>query len=236
MTKGPLAAHWGKWTLGKAHAGTFAFLHAELENAGTATWGGTIFLSYHWLDHRDNPIVWDGDRTPLPVVAPGERIAVEARVRAPIPPGAYRFAPDLVVEHRAWFSELGSGFPSGEVEVLPREGSRRVELPDGVEPAPDWEERVAAAHAEGYGVVAGSIRWQGGLGRPRPKALAAYEPGTGRVAGFSHPLICPSVLGGIELERLPDIAGLPAYTAPAGEPWIYDGRVVLWARPPKRRA
>src|SRR5579864_3642417 len=167
MTKGPLAARWGNWTLGRAHAGTLASLEAELENVGSAGWGGTIFLSYHWLDHRDNPIVWDGDRTPLPPVAPGERLTVEARVRAPIPPGAYRFAPDLVVEHRAWFSQLGSAFPSAEVEVLPRVGVRRVELPDWVEPAPDWDERVAAAHAEGYGVVAGSIRWQGGLGRPR---------------------------------------------------------------------
>jgi hypothetical protein len=230
-----LAVRWGKWTLGKAHAGTFAFLHLELENAGTATWGDTIFLSYHWLDHRDNPIVWDGDRTPLPVVAPGERISVNARVRVPIPNGAYRFAPDLVVEYRAWFSQLGSDFVSAEVDVLPREGVRHIDLPDWVEPAPDWEERVAAAHAEGYGVVAGSIRWQGGLGRLRPKALDAYEPGTGRISGFGHPLICPSVLGALELERLPDIAGLPAFAAPSDEPWIYDGRIILRARPSKRR-
>jgi len=236
MTKGPLAARWGKWTLGRAQAGTIAFLDAELENVGTATWGGTIFLSYHWLDHRDNPIVWDGERTPLPVVEPGERVIVRARVRAPIPPGAYRFAPDLVVEHRAWFSQLGSGFVSAEIDVLPREGVRRVELPGWVEPAPDWEERVAAAHAEGYGVVAGSIRWQGGLRRAGPKALAPYEPGSGRVTGFAHPLICPSVLDGIGLERVADIAGLPAFAAPADEPWIYDGRVVLRARPTKRRA
>ncbi len=235
MTKGPLAAHWGNWSVGEAHAGTHALLHAELENVGTATWGETIFLSYHWLDHRDNPIVWDGDRTPLPVVAPGERVTVEARVRAPIPPGSYRFAPDLVVEHRAWFSELGSGSASAEVEVLPRQGVPRLELPEWVEPAAGWEEHVAAAHAEGYGVVAGSIHWQGGLGRPRPRELAPYEPGGGRVIGFAHPLICPSVLGGIELERLPEIAGLPAFAAPAEEPWLFDGRAVLRARPSKRR-
>jgi len=235
MAKGPLAARWGKWTLEPASAGTFSTLHAELENIGTARWAGAVFLAYHWLDHRDNPIVWDGVRTPLPVVAPGEQITVEARVRAPIPPGAYRFAPDLVVEHRAWFSQLGSAFPSAEVEVLPRVGVRRVELADWVEPAPGWEERVAAAHAEGYGVVAGSIRWQGGLGRPRPRELAPYEPGTGRVTGFSQPLICPSLLDGIELTRLPDIAGLPAFAAPTDEPWIYDGRAVLHARPAKRR-
>jgi hypothetical protein len=40
-------------------------------------------------------------------------------------------------------------------------------------------------------------------------------------------LLCPSVLRGIELERLPDIEGLAAFAPPADEPWIYDGRVVV---------
>ena len=173
-----------------------------------------MLLSYHWLDLRDNPIVWDGERTSLPLVAPGERVTVEAQVRAPIPPGRYRFALDLVAEYRAWFSQLGSELDSREVDVLPRGGAHRAELPARVEPAPDWEERVAAAHAEGYAVVAGSIEWQGGLTRRRPKALAPYAPGPGRIPGFAHPLVCPSVLDGIELERLPDVAGLPAFAAP----------------------
>ena len=47
--------------------------------------------------------------------------------------------------------------------------------------------------------------------------------------GFPAPLICPSVVDGVELERLPDIAGLPAYAAPTNEPWIYDGRITLLA-------
>jgi hypothetical protein len=99
-----------------------------------------------------------------------------------------------------------------------------------VEPAPDWAERVAAAHAEGYGVVAGTIEWEGGLGRRRPKALEPYAPGPGRVPGFSHPLLCPSVLEGVVLGRLEDVAGLPAFAAPVDEPWLYDGRIVLRAR------
>jgi hypothetical protein len=33
------------------------------------------------------------------------------------------------------------------------------------------------------------------------------------------------VLHGIELARLPDVEGLPAFAAPDHEPWIYDGRV-----------
>src|SRR5437762_2275800 len=80
-----------------------------------------------------------------------------AGVRAPTPPGRYRFALDLVVEHRVWFSELGGETASATVEVLPRGGVPRAELPAWVEPAADWAERVAAAHAEGYAVVAGAI-------------------------------------------------------------------------------
>jgi hypothetical protein len=100
----------------------------EIENAGAVAWRHGVNLAYHWLDARDNPIVWDGTRTPAP-------------------------------------------------------------------------------------------------------ALAPYEPGSGRVPGFGAPLLCPSVLPGVELERLGDVAGLPAYAAPKDEPWIYDGRAVLTARP-----
>ncbi len=150
-------------------------------------------------------------------------------MRAPIPPGRYRFALDLVAERRAWFSELGSEMVAVTVDVRPREGARHVELPDWVRPAPDWEERVTAAHAEGYAVVAGAIEWHGSPLHRRPKALGPYAPGPGRIPGFSDALLCPSVLEGVDLERLPDVEGLPAYTTPAEEPWIYDGRIVLTA-------
>ncbi len=229
--KGPLAVAWGDWTLAEPHAGAVSVARVELENTGSVAWRTAVLLSYHWLDLRHNPIVWDGERTSLPLVAPGERLTVEAKVRAPIPPGRYRFALDLVAEHRVWFSELGSELDSREVDVLPRDGAHGATLPDWVEPAPDWDERVAGAHAEGYAVVAGSIDWQGGLTRRRPKALAPYIPGAGRIPGFAHPLVCPSVLDGLELERLPDIAGLPAFAAPVDEPWVYDGRIVVRARP-----
>ena len=231
MTKGPLAVRWGDWTLEAPHAGTVGVARVELENAGTVAWRDPVLLSYHWLDLRHNPIVWDGERTALPLVAPGERATVEALVRAPIPPGRYRFALDLVAEHRVWFSQIGSELVSREIEVLPREGGPRADLPGWVEPAPGWHERVAAAHAEGYAVVAGSIEWLGGLGRRRPKVLAPYAPGAGRIPGFSHPLLCPSVLAGVAVEPVPEVAGLPAFAAPPGEPWVYDGRIVLRARP-----
>jgi hypothetical protein len=236
MAKGPLVVRWGDWTLTEPQAGAVGGGVVELENAGSVAWRNGIRLAYHWLDDRDNPIVWDGERTELPPLAPGERATVDARVRAPIPPGRYRFAFDLVAEHRAWFSELGSGLQTSPVEVRPRAGTPTCVLPEWVEPAADWRERVDAAHAEGFAVVAGAIAWNGGVLHPRPRALAPYEPGPGRVPGFSYPLLCPSVLEGVELERLPDLEGLPAYLPPPDyEPWLYDGRIVLVADPRRGR-
>lgn len=236
MAKGPLSARFHDWTLEPPQAGAVGFAQVEIENVGTVPWREGIRLAYHWLDDRGNPIVWDGDRTRLPLVVPGERVSVRARVRAPIPPGRYRFSLDLVAEHRAWFSQLGGETASADVDVAPRRGEPRLELPAFLEPAPDFAERVAAAHAEGFGVVAGAIAWEGHLRGRRPRVLAPYQPGTGRIPNFPHPLLCPSVLEGISLERLPDLAGLPAYAAPAEEPWSYDGRIVLHVRPGRHPA
>jgi hypothetical protein len=197
-------------------------------------WQDGIRFSYHWLDDRDNPIVWDGERTPLPPLLPGEQATIDAKVRAPIPPGRYRLALDCVAEFKAWFAELGGEMEIATVEVQPRAGVPHADLPGWVAPAADWEERVRTAHAEGYAAVAGAIRWLGGSLRRRPRALAPYEPGPGRVPGFAHPLVCPSVLDGLSLEGLPDVAGLPAFAAPADEPWLYDGRIVLTADPRRR--
>jgi hypothetical protein len=236
MAKGPLVVRFGDWTLAEPQAGAIGHGTVELENAGTVAWGDGIRLAYHWLDERDNPIVWDGDRTELPPLAPGERASVAARVRAPIPPGRYRFAFDLVAERRAWFSEIGGELHTRSVDVRPRTQPHQAELPDWVEPAPEWHERVAAAHAEGYGVVSGAIAWDGGLLHRRPRALAAYEPGGGRNPSFSQPLLCPSVVEDVKLERLDDVEGLPAYLPPPNfEPWLYDGRIVLLADPRRLR-
>jgi hypothetical protein len=231
VSKGPLAVRFGAPPELAPQAGALALVRIEVENTGTVAWRDGINLSYHWLDDRDNPIVWDGTRTAAPRLAPGERATVELPVRAPIPPGRYRLALDAVAEHRAWFSALGSTMLTRDLEVVPREGAPNADLPPGVEATAAWEEHTRAAHAEGYAVVAGSIEWNGGLLHPRPRALAPYEPGTGRIPGFAAPLVCPSVLPGVGLERLGDVAGFPAYAAPLDEPWLYDGRAVLRARP-----
>jgi hypothetical protein len=218
---------WGATPTPSPQAGAVEVVRVEVENAGSIAWQDGIMLAYHWLDGRDNPIVWDGIRTPAPRLAAGERATLEARVRGPIPPGPYRLAFDLVAEHRAWFSELGSPMLSLDLTVAPRAAEPIADLPPQLEAAPDWAERVRDAHAEGYAVVAGAIAWEGSR---RPRSLAAYTPGPGRVPGFAGALVAPSVLPGVELERLDDVEGLPAYAAPRDEPWVYDGRIVLKAR------
>jgi len=230
VSKGPLAVAWGAPPEPAPQAGARALVRVELENAGAIAWRDGIFLAYHWLDDRDNPIVWDGERTSAPPLGPGERTIVDARVRAPIPPGRYRLAFDMVAERRAWFSELGSPMLARDVDVRPREGEPNANLPPNLQPSAEWLERVRTAHAEGYAVVGGAIDWPDGVLHRRPRALNAYAPGAGRVPGFAAPLVCPSVLPGIELERLEDVAGLPAYAAPHHEPWVYDGRAVLRVR------
>jgi hypothetical protein len=225
---GPLVARWRSWSLEPPRAGALTAARAEVENVGTASWGADIAASYHWLDERGNAIVWDGLRTELPgTVAPGEHVALEIAVRAPMPPARYGFAVDLVAEHRAWFGELGEDAPPSEaVEVLPRTDATTLRDAATVHAAsttPEWESRVLALHAEGYAVVAGAID----TSRRLRKRLAPWSPGAGRVPGFAHPLLCPSVLHGVELERLPDVERLPAFRPPPDEPWVYDASLVL---------
>src|SRR4051812_9105693 len=111
---GPLVARWRSLERAPVEAGAPPHAAPEVENAGSATWRTRgaedgLFLSYHWLDERGNPILWDGDRTPLErEVAPGETLRQRIALRGPIPPGRYRLAVDLVEERRFWLAELGN--------------------------------------------------------------------------------------------------------------------------------
>ncbi len=189
MSKGPLAVRFGALPAGRA-AGGHGRAGAASSWRTPARFAGRPASSsrYHWLDDRDNPIVWDGIRTDAPPLAPGERVD---RRRSPCArrsrPGRYRLAFDLVAELRAWFSELGSPMLArGRRRRAARRASRHAALPAGYERAPDWEERVRAAHAEGYGVVAGAVDWPGGLFHRRPRELAPYAPGPGRDPGLQR--------------------------------------------------
>jgi hypothetical protein len=213
----PLAVRWRAHELPELHAGSLAFVRVELENAGATPWRGERFtVSYHWLDDRGNAIVWDGLRTPVEA-EPGGRTSVQARVRAPIPPGRYTLSIDVVDESRFWFGELGEPTLDFDVDVGPRAVAAVAHLGCAVA-EPDWAERVAAAHREGFAVVGGSIH-----GRRLPRELSPYSP-PGRVPDFAWPLVCPSVLEGIEVEWT-EVAGLPAAHPLDGEPSLYDGRI-----------
>jgi hypothetical protein len=204
-------------------AGTLLTAHAEVENAGTAPWRTRghedgLFLSYHWLDDRDNPIVWDGRRTPLAeVVAPGETLRQELAIRAPIPPGRYRLAVDFVEEHRFWLAELGNEPFVENVDVRPRDSAGARVF--GAEPDDEWLAAAAALHREGYSAVGGAIDARG---------FPDHVAGGGRHPRFPHPLVCPSLLPGLAPNT--EVNGLPAYAPQGDEPAMYDGRLVLRLR------
>jgi hypothetical protein len=224
---GPLAVRWIESELGEVQAGALARARVVLENAGSAPWR-ELNISYHWLDDRGNPIVWDGIRHPVNA-APGERVEQESQVRGPIPPGTYVLAFDLVDEQRFWLAELGNFTPELQVDVRPRDASTaRVFLPPEASLDSEWEERVYVAHAEGYAAVGGSIE-----ARRAPAELQPYAPGGGRNPAFAHPLVLPSLIP--PLEPNTKVAGLPAWRPEGDEPWIYDARIRLALRSRRRR-
>ena len=271
---GPLSVRWLAHEAEPLRAGAVGRVRVALENAGSARWESRprdgIYVGYHWLDERGNPIVWDGLRTALlgDSLAPGERVELDLAVRGALPPGRYRLALDPVDEGRFWFAELGGTALELEVDVkerierrlairvperdseteralaaleeplVPAEEAEAVAyLAPGCLPAPDWSRRVLDAHASGYAFVGGSVEPLGGViaRRSLSAQLAPWAPGSGRVPHFPHPLLCPSVVREVEPTWAPDVAGLPALEPPAdrlyGEPWLYDGRIALRARP-----
>jgi hypothetical protein len=218
---GPLAVRWLAHELSPVQAGALTRAHVVVENAGTAAWRD-LNISYHWLDDRGNPIVWDGIREAVSA-EPGERVERDVHVRGPIPPGRYRLAFDLVDEHRFWLAELGNFTPELDVDVAPRDASgARLFGAEGD------TERVRAAHEEGYAAVGGSIEL-----RRRPRELEPYAPGGGRNPSFAHPLVCPSLLP--PLEPNDEVAGLPAWRPEGDEPWLYDARITLRLQSGRRR-
>jgi hypothetical protein len=213
---------WHALELDPVHAGTLTRAHVVVENAGTAAWRD-LNISYHWLDDRGNPILWDGIRHPVSA-EPGERVERDIEVRGPIPPGGYRLAFDLVDEERFWLAELGNFTPEREVDVKPRDASGARLF--GAEGDTDF---IRATHEEGYAAIGGSLE----LPRRLPPDLKPYAGDGGRNPSFAHPLVCPSLLP--PLEPNDEVAGLPAWRPEGDEPWIYDGRIRLLLQSRRRR-
>ena len=172
-------------------------------------------------------------------VAPGERArASRSRVRGPIPPGRYRLAFDLVEEGRAWFAEVGNVPLEAQVDVLPRierarspcgrrpgrarrpeepvvpehEAEAVAELAPGVVPAPDWSRRSSTRTRRATRVVAGAVAVEGGRSRADgwrgARAVASRAAAASRASRTARS--ARRSLVGLELERAPEVAGLPA--------------------------
>src|SRR2546430_12088587 len=134
---GRLVARWRTLEHGPVEAGALQHATVEVENGGSATWRTRgphdgLFLAYHWLDGRGNPIVWDGYRTPLErPVAPGETLRQRIALRGPIPPGRYRLALDLLEEGRFLLPQLRTSPPPGGGHRPPRDPPAAPPVPAG---------------------------------------------------------------------------------------------------------
>jgi hypothetical protein len=191
---GPFAVRWHGYELPHFRAGAPASVPVELENAGTAAWrslpGAGVYLTYHWLDLRRNPIVWAGAFIALPrPVEPGELLTIAVDTRAPTPPGRYRLAIDLVDEGRAWFSELGNHRLEDDVEVGPRLSRRAlaVEIADGPPELIELTRAALAALEEPPAAEADVTAYLAAGCRPAPDwsrlVLDAHEEGFAAVGG-----------------------------------------------------
>lgn len=255
---GPLAVRWLAYELGEARAGATSRARLRFENAGSAPWRSRgregVQVSYHWLDSLGNAIVWDGPRTPLPLlVEPGGIVELEIPLVGPRPPGGYRLAFDLVEEFRFWFAELGSAPLDVPVRVEPRISERRLRVV--VHGTPDPETRAALdgqveqlvtdqASAVAH-LVSGALPapdWSrhlldaheegyaavGGAVEPESRAdrklFQAWASGGGRNPRFGHPILFPSLLDGLEPEWH---EGLPSFS---GGDALFDGGAVVRLR------
>ena len=102
---------------------SFNDIPVTLSNRGWLTWQSSeapVFaLSYHWLSaDTEEVVIYDGLRTAFAgAVAPGEDVALLARVRAPGYPGTYLLVWDVVQEHRTWLS-LEGVFPGRTIVTV----------------------------------------------------------------------------------------------------------------------
>jgi len=92
------------------------FVSLGLKNTGSLPWQATQLydISYHITKWDGTVVQWDGIRTALPDVAPGQTVTVNVAVHAPAA-GPYVIHFDVVREGVTWFS--GQGVPTGDVAL-----------------------------------------------------------------------------------------------------------------------
>jgi hypothetical protein len=226
---GPLSIRYHAYELLPVRAGTTSIATVDLENTGSATLQATgaahLRLSYHWLDRLGNPIVWDGLRTSLPMsIPPGARVQAWLRVEAPLPPGPYRLAIDMVSEQALWLADLGNFVLTIDVDVLPRLARRALAVRVGDGPAELVEASRAALAAQVEPVCADGAEATAFLAAgclPAPDwsrlLLDAHEEGYAAVAGSIAVEGGPLTARGLRRELAPWAPGF--------------GRAPGWQRP-----
>jgi Wzt C-terminal domain len=169
--------------LGDLILGESVDLPVRLHNASAQTWMSTKFnpihLSYHWLDQTGNSVIFDGERTPLPVdeILSGQTLNARMHVVAPATVGHYRLVLMPVQENRFWFDALG--FDPGEMELA-------VVAQDDVRRFPGADARLSSqvGRREGSGLVSGG---QEGFLMFGPHARLAAGRYIARIEGQGEP-------------------------------------------------
>ena len=226
---GPLAVRWLAYELEPPQAGALGRATIELENAGAEPWREASARLPLARRARQR------DRLGRPAhAAPPARARcpheVVARVRAPMPPGRYRLAFDLVVENLCWLSEIGNELLDGRRRgrAPRRERRRRAPSARGRARRRTGTRSSRAAHEEGYAAVGGAIESRDRAlravpARRRPQPVvhgAARLPVAAAAAGAElrgrrPPRLAPAGRRALDLRR-PDQSAASAVGAATG--------------------
>ena len=199
----------------------------EVENAGTATWRDDIAASYHWLDERGNAIVWDGVRTPLRRAGRARASASSSTSRC-----ARRCRPAATASPSTSSRSTAPGSPSSATSRPARRrraAARRRRRRSRTSPPCTALRTRRGRLAPSPCTRRASPSSAGAIEAPAPAPPRARAVGAGRGPrpGLRAPAPLPVRPRGLELERLAEVEGLPAFRPPADEPWIYDASLVL---------
>jgi peptidoglycan hydrolase-like amidase len=210
-----------------------------LANTGLATWRAAgdhpVRLAYHWLA-GSSAVVWDGARNALPHdIAPGERLAIAANVRAPDAPGSYTLAWDMVEEGVGWFSfhavpmRLDTVVVSPDITLYGKGWGHGIGLSQWG--AQGWAEGATGVRLTGEQIVARyfPLATLGTQPETKPFRVLLSAPSTGCVGRTIANVARMSSAGGMRLVNDADPTVVYLETAPGQSVRfsVYGGTVLM---------
>ena len=144
----------------------------------------------------------------------------ELAVRAPIPPGRYRLAVDLVEEHRFWLAELGNTpLERGRRRRAARRERRARFPPEAPSRPTTGTSACRELHEEGYAAVGGAIETRRRLAGARTvRARRRAPPARSRIRSSARRCCRRS-------SRTPRWPGCRPTRPEGDEPSMFDGRL-----------